>query len=272
MLKNISRNKPAKEKTMKKIFFISVLVYTFSSLVFTQTAEEIIKSAKTQMNISSMGTRAKMQIQNAGKTLSVLVIDQYSSKDKNGLQRTFIEFKEPANARGTRFLMLEQKNGMMDQRIFLPALGKVRRISAGAEDNESFMGTDFSYSDISFITRDTDLDTFKMLKEETLDGKKCNVIEAVSKDGNYPYSKTLIWAEKGNNLFWKAEFYDKKGQPVKIIELSGYKKIQNIMTPTITKLTTVAAGTSTIIELEKIKYNMNIPERVFTTRYLETGK
>lgn len=258
---------------MKKIFscFLS-LTLTFSIFASEQNAEEIIKSAKNRINIASMGTRAKMQIQNAGKTVSVLIIDQYSSKDKNGLQRTLIEFKAPASARGTRFLMVEQKNGQMDQRIFLPALGKVKRIAAEAEDNESFMGTDFSYSDISFITRDTALDTFKILNEEELNGKKCNVIEAVSKDENYAYSKTLIWVEKEKNLFWKAEFYNKKGQLAKIIELSGYKNIQNIMTPTITKLTTVGANTSTIIELEKVKYHMNIPERVFTSRYLETGK
>lgn len=257
---------------MNKIFSIFVLICVFPFFVFSQNAEEIVREAKTQMNIDSVGTRAKMQIQNAGKTITVLVIDQYSSKDKNGLQRTLIEFKEPANARGTRFLMLEQKNGKTDQRIFLPALGKVRRIAAESESEESFMGTDFSYSDISFITRDSGLDTFKILKEEELDGKKCYLIEAVSKDENYVYSKTLLWVEKENKRFWKAEFYNKKGILVKIIELSGYKNIQNVMTPTVTKLTTVAANTSTVIELEKVKYNMNIPERVFTSRYLETGK
>lgn len=39
-----------------------------------------------------------------------------------------------------------------------------------------------------------------------------------------------------------------------------------------TKLSTVATNTSTIIELQKVDYGMKIPEKVFTTKYLETGR
>jgi hypothetical protein len=40
----------------------------------------------------------------------------------------------------------------------------------------------------------------------------------------------------------------------------------------VTKMSTLAAGTSTTINVDIIKYDDNIPESVFTPTYLETGR
>ena len=241
-------------------------------LLFSQNAKDIVKKAKTQVDLSSLGTRSKMQIQKDGKTLNILVIDQYSSKDKNGLQRTLIEFKEPAIARGTRFLMQEKKDGSMDQRIFLPSLKKVRRIATESDGSESFMGTDFSYNDVSFMTRDAEHDDFVMLEGQSIDGKDCYVIEGKPKDVGYSYGKTVLFISKQENMILKVEFYSKENMLIKILELSNYKNVQGVLTPMQTKLSTVAINTSTIIELQKVNYGMSVPEKVFTTKYLETGR
>ncbi|MGP1437721.1 MAG: outer membrane lipoprotein-sorting protein [Treponema sp.] len=258
---------------MKKNTFLCVALLLLSPvLLFSQSAKEIVKKAKTQVDLSSLGTRAKMQIQKDGKTLNILVIDQYSSKDKNGLQRTLIDFKEPAIAKGTRFLMQEKQDGSMDQRIFLPSLKKVKRIATESDGSESFMGTDFSYNDVSFMTRDAENDDFTMLEEKKLDGKDCYVIEGKPKDANYSYAKTILFISKQDNMILKVEFYNKENMLVKTLELSNYKKIQNVLTPMQTKLSTISTNTSTIIELQKVNYGMQIPEKVFTTKYLETGR
>ncbi len=257
---------------MKKMIVSVLLVMGGCVFCFAQTAEEIIAKTRTKTSVNSVGTRSKIEIQKSGKILSVLLIDQYSSKDKNGLQRTLIEFKEPAVAKGIRFLTIEQKNGTADQRIYLPKLGKVQRIAAESSGDEAFMGTDFSYNDVSFLDRDTALDTYQMLREENYDGKACYVIEALPKDKNYTYSKMILWIEKTGNLFLKGEFYSKDGTLKKVMELSNYKNVNGITTPHTTKLTTVKSDTATIINLEKIQYGMNIPDGVFTNKYLETGK
>ncbi len=257
---------------MKKFIFAILLTIGFCSFGFGETAKEIMDKAKNKADIKSVGTRSKMEIQQGGKTLNVLVIDQYSSKDKNGLQRTMVIFKSPANAKGTRFLMLARKDGSTDQQIFLPNLGKSRRISAEAEGDDAFMGTDFSYNDVSFLDRDTSLDTFSIIKEEKYAGKDCFVIQSIPKDKNYIYAKTILWVAKENYLFLKGEFYDRKNNLAKIIECSDYKNAGGIMTPYTTKLSTVKTNTSTLVTIQRIEYGMKIPDRVFTKRYLETGK
>ncbi len=256
---------------MKKNILAVIFIISFCSLAsFGETAKEILDKTKEMGKVDSVASLSEINIQKDGKTMSTLKIAQYSSKDKNGLQRTMIEFKAPANVRNTRFLIKERKDGTMDQRIFLPNLRKSRRISAQSAGSESFMGTDFSYDDISFMERDSSLDLLSILKEEKYDGKNCFVIQAIPKDKNFAYTKTLMWIAKKDYTFLKGEFY-KNNKLIKVIKLSEYKKTNNIMTPYKTSISTVDAKTSTIVNIKKIVYK-KIPEAFFTKKYLETGK
>jgi hypothetical protein len=150
-------------------------------------------------------------------------------------------------------------------------LGKVRRI-ASSESGGSFMGTDFSYDYMSLMDRDVGEDTHSVLREETLDGAVCYVIQSVPKDSSFQYAKTFTWIDKSNYRTYKMELYNKRGVVEKLMEMSAYKDIQGRDTPTQTKVSTVAAGTSTTIYMDIIKYDDPIPEGVFTTAYLETGR
>jgi outer membrane lipoprotein-sorting protein len=166
---------------------------------------------------------------------------------------------------------MDNTSGKSDQWIFLPALGKVRRI-ASTESGGSFMGTDFSYDDMSLMDRDVGLDTHAILREESLDGTLCYVIQSVPKDSGFSYSKILSWIDKANYRVYKRELYDRRGGLEKVMEISGYTDVQGRDTPTQTKVSTVAAGTSTTIHGDIVKYDDPIPEGVFTTAYLETGR
>ena len=256
---------------MKRLLVFFLLLINGITVFAAESAESIIKTARTQTTIRSVGTRAKMEIQKDGTTLNELLVDQYSVRTSKENQRTFLEIKAPANVKGTRFLMIV-KDSAVDQRIFLPSLGKVRRITGETEGTESFLGTDFSYNDLSYMERDSNLDTYRMLPEEEYRGMQCYVIEAKPKDTKSEYSKTHIWVEKKSNRFIKIAFFDKKEILVKIIEMNNYEIIQGVATPMVTKMTTLALNTSTIIRIVKMQYNMQIPDKVFTPRYLEQGR
>jgi hypothetical protein len=147
----------------------------------------------------------------------------------------------------------------------------VRRI-ASSESGGSFMGTDFFYDDLSLMDRDVGLDTHTILREETLDSEVCYVIQSIPKDSSFQYSKMVSWIDKANYCVYKRELYNKRGTVEKVMEVSGYQDVQGRDTPTQTKISTVAAGTSTTIYIDIIKYDDPIPEGVFTTAYLETGR
>ena len=150
---------------MKKFTLSLIFAIGFCSLIFAQSAEEIAAKTKTKNTASSMGSASSLDIQSGGKTLSTLDIIQYSSLDKNGLQRMFVEIKNPPSYKGSRFLMIEKADGSTDQKMYLAQTKKVQKISAQGSADESFMGSDFSNNDISFMERDTKLDNFKILGE-----------------------------------------------------------------------------------------------------------
>jgi hypothetical protein len=199
------------------------------------------------------------------------VIDQYGKETAEGKSRTVIVFQQPASVKGTRFLTMENAGGDNDQWIFLPNLGKVRRI-ASSEGGSSFMGTDMSYADISSVNRAVDKDTHTLLREEAYNGASCYVIQSIPKDASYQYAKMLSWIDKSTKAIHKLEGYDRRGNLVKTLESSAFKDVQGYLTAMQMKVTSVAEGTSTMVYTDIIKYNDAIPESVFTTRFLETGR
>ena len=61
--------------------------------------------------------------------------------------RLLIRFTYPNDIRGTSFLVWEHPDSDDERFLYLPSLGRVRRI-AGTETQESFVGSDFTYEDI----------------------------------------------------------------------------------------------------------------------------
>jgi outer membrane lipoprotein-sorting protein len=256
---------------MKRFAVFVLSAALCAGAAFAQDAAGIMRAAKDRIQSDAMSTRSRMVITAKNGSTTERVIDQYSKEGADGRARTVVVFQSPATVKGTRFLTIDNDLGKSDQWIFLPGIGKVRRI-ASSESGGSFMGTDFSYDDMSSMSRDIDLDAHTILREETLEGRTCYVIQSVPKDSGFQYSKSVSWIDKSNYRVYRREMYNKRGAVEKVMEMSGYKDVQGRDTPAQTKVSTLAAGTSTAIYMDIIKYDDPIPEGVFTTAYLETGR
>ncbi|MCL2472971.1 MAG: outer membrane lipoprotein-sorting protein [Treponema sp.] len=254
----------------KTVIALLVLILASAS-AFAQDAAAIVEKSRNRISADTISTRSKMVLTAKNGAVTERTIDQYSKKDSKGNNRAIIVFQDPASIKGTRFLTIENPGKDNDQWIYLPSLGKVRRIAA-SEGSSSFMGTDFSYDDISSADRNADLDNHKLLREENFRDKDCYVIESTPKDTNYQYSKMVQWIDKETYVTYKVELYDKKGTQVKLLEIPELKEVQGRLAAMVTRMTTIAAGTSTSLSVVILKYDDPIPEGVFTTNYLETGR
>jgi hypothetical protein len=236
----------------------------------SKDAEEIVRASRDRIRSDTVSSRSRMTITAKDGSTTERLVDQYSS-DKDGVTKTVVVFQKPASVANTRFLTIDEPGKTGDRWIFLPALGKVRRVSAG-EGSGSFMGTDMSYDDVSSASRKADADDHTLLREESLDGKACWVIESKPKDPGYQYSRMVSWIEKATHVALKIELYDKKNGLVKLLEILKTEDKQGRLTPTVTRMSTIKAKTSTTINVEIIKYDDPIPANVFTTGFLETGR
>ncbi|GHV77587.1 outer membrane lipoprotein-sorting protein [Spirochaetia bacterium] len=262
------------KRKSKLIIVVMLLGIAVTSFAQTEDAAAIVDKSRNRIDAKTIQTRSRMVVAAKDGSTSNRVLDQFSKDGSKGEHRVVVEFKHssnPANIINTRFLTIENAEARDDQWIYLPSAGKVRRI-ASSGGSGSFVETDLSYDDISSADRDPGLDTHRILREEDYKGKPCYVIESTPKDSGYQYTKMVQWIDKANSVNYKIELYDKKGTHVKTLEILELKDVQGRLSPMVTKMSTLAAGTSTTINVDILRYDSEIPESVFTPRYLETGR
>ncbi len=191
-------------------------------------------------------------------------------KNDDKVEKKIMFFLSPADVRNTSFMNWSYTDGRADdQWIYLPALRRVRRISSDSK-GDYFMGSDFTYDDLG--DRHPNMDTHKILREETIDGKACYVVESVPKDANYMYSKTITWVMKDNFLGLKREFYDDRGRLLKTLSLKNYDRISGFWTILEVEMHNVQRNHRTNMKFSNVKKNQGIPDSKFTERSMTLGQ
>jgi hypothetical protein len=192
------------------------------------------------------------------------------SKDYGKEEKSIMFFIAPADVKNTSFMnwSYDDPNKDDDQWIYLPALKKVKRISSDSKD-DYFMGSDFTYDDLG--DRHPNEDVHKLLREETIDGKPCYVVESVSKDKDYMYSKTITWVIKDIWIGLKKEFYDEDGDLLKILTVKKYEKIKDYWIISNTEMTNIQDEHSTKMILSNIQVDIGVDDMKFTERTMTRG-
>ena len=257
---------------MKKIFSILILTSVLLVSLSAQTGNEIMQKVIDAQKVNSSAMDILMTLVEKDGDTSTRRI-QTLILNENELTKTITLFLEPASVRNTRFLTVENEGRADDQWIFLPSLRKVKRIAAGDKDG-SFMGSDFSYSDMGTSGSSVDDSIQTILREEKYNGRNCYVVESIPKTGSdNNYGKYVTWVDKTSWLTLKVEFYSKNGR-TEIKELNSeniVKENGHWLSKKIT-METLESGHKTILEIKQVKYDIPINPGYFTTTFLETGR
>lgn len=251
------------------------LLYSLTGLILiillsSQTGRDVMQKVLENQKPASSAMDIRMNLIDSRGNMSNRRI-QTLTLEENGMVKSITLFMEPANVKNTRFLTVQNEDRADDQWIYLPSLRKVKRIAAGERDG-SFMGSDFSYSDMS--GNDLDDSEYTILREEELSGRDCWVIEAVSKpEKDSSYGKTISWVDKETYLTLMVDFYDDDGTTkIKELTMEGLKETDGIWSAEKTTMKTLASDHQTVLEIGQIKYNMTINPGYFTTNFLQTGR
>lgn len=250
-------------------FSLIVSILALSTVMNAQlTGREIVDKAYNLPTGDDMTSTLTMTLINKSGQTRVRKIKQFT-KDFGDVEKSIMFFISPADVKNTSFMNWSYDSDKPDdQWIYLPALKKVKRISSDSK-SDYFMGSDFTYDDLG--DRKLDADTHKLLREETIDGKECYVVESVSKDEDYMYSKTITWINKSNFVGVKKEFYDEDGELLKILSIKNVEKISGYWTITHSEMNNVQQNHKTIIELSDIKINTGVPASKFSVRMMMRG-
>lgn len=181
-----------------------------------------------------------------------------------GEQKYFLYFHNPADVSGTVFMVYKYPNREDDRWLFIPALNLVQRVAA-RDSRSSFVGSDFSYEDIS--GRDLEADTHRVVRTEALGNRQTVVIESVP-TREADYTKKLSWVEQATFLPLKEEYYDVQGALYKVFTADETLDVQGLPTVTKRTMTNVKTGHKTEVVLETTAYNVGLGDEIFTERTL----
>lgn len=187
-------------------------------------------------------------------------------KESNGTEKQLLEYLEPADLKGTKFLSISEEGEKDLMYIYFPFLGRERRIAAG-EESDSFMGTDFTYEEIgSGQTYQEEYDASR-LKDEVLEEYPCYVLRLTpqGEDSNYTYIKMWVWQEEF--LVLRIEFYEEDERLTKTLSNSDIREEDGDYMPHRIVMTDEIKGTKTIIEILETKEE-ELSDDYFTLRYL----
>jgi outer membrane lipoprotein-sorting protein len=181
-------------------------------------------------------------------------------------QNYFIYFHQPADVRGMTFMVWKYPQRDDDRWLFIPAINLVKRIAA-SDKRSSFVGSDFSYEDVS--GRAVEEDNHSLLREERLNGKEVYVVKSVPKDERTAdFSYRLSWIDKGSFVLWKEEYYDKRGELYKVFTADEVKTVQGFLTTVKRTTRNVQTGHRTEVSFTETRYNLGLPDELFTERSL----
>jgi hypothetical protein len=192
--------------------------------------------------------------------------------------RLLLHFTYPNDIRGTGFLVWEHPSADDERFLFLPSLGRVRRI-AGAETQESFVGSDFTYEDIG--GREFDEYTYAFAGGDGTSAswtppgggppRAAWRLESKRKDASAEFPRVVSLVLKDSYVVVAAEIYNRRNEKQKVYTVRRVDQIQGIWTVMESEMTNALEKTRTELVLEQTAYNVGLKESDFSRRELERG-
>ena len=237
------------------------------------TAEEIMERSQRAYYFAgddAKGTLKMELIDRKGNTRQRVLTMLRRNHENSGEQKYFMYFHEPSDVRRLTFMIWKYAERDDDRWIYVPAVDLIRRIAA--EDKYSnFVGSDFSYEDVS--GRDSSEDTHAFLDDETLDDRKAFVIESIPL-APAAFTRRVSWIDKENFLPLKVEYYDTQDRLQRIFTANAIENIaagegdDGRVYPTTMKrsMENVRTGHRTEVTVTSVSYDVGLSDNDFSER------
>ncbi len=194
---------------------------------------------------------------------------KYYGADK----KTLFFFETPANVKGTGFLTFDYADNEHedDQWLYLPAVRKVRRISA-SDRGDYFMGTDFTYEDIKQNGRISLHDyTLTRLPDDGVLLRLRGQARTADIAQELGYSEVTFSINPDNWLVIKSEYLDPKGVPLKTTEISDIRLVDGIWTRHRLLCKNRISGHQSLFVFSDVDYRTELNDNLFTQQRLRRG-
>jgi len=189
--------------------FITVVVLLMtSSVAYAMNGRDVFeKIHEVRVKCLDHKTESTMVLYDRGGGKRARTITEYGRKELPEGFKGIVVFNSPSDLKGVGFLLHARTFADRNLWAYFPEYKRIRRIPTSSQD-DSFFGSDFSYDDFSGPPDLNDY-SFKILREEIIDGKSCYVVEVTPKKPR-KYTKYIAWIAKNLWVMTKIEYYQEK--------------------------------------------------------------
>lgn len=248
------------------IFFLLCMPFQISAL----TAYEIVKNSQEAFLYQGDDFKARVVMKLITESGKERIREMTMLRKNYGAvgeeQKYFIYFHKPADVRKMTFMVYKYPDKNDDRWLFIPALNMTRRIAA-RDKTSSFVGSDFTYEDVS--GRNIKDDKHTLEKDGTLNDRQIYIVRSTPKAGDVNYSYKLSWIDKENFIPLKEEYYDLKGELVRVFTADRIENIKGYPTVVQRTMKNVKTGHRTEVIFLKTDYDIGIEDSLFSERYLK---
>jgi outer membrane lipoprotein-sorting protein len=233
------------------------------------TAEAIVlrSQAVTHYAANDMKARAVMRLINREgrervREMTMLRLDIQDG----GQQKYFIYFHQPGDVRDMTFMVWKHAGRDDERWLFVPAIRLVRRVATN-DKRSSFVGSDFTYEDVS--GREVEEDNHTLAREDTVNGRPVYVVRSAPKDErSVDFSYRLAWIDRESFVLWREEYYDRRNELYKVFTADEVKQVSGHWTTLRRTMKNMQNGHRTEVHFVEIAYDVGLEDSLFTERYL----
>lgn len=184
-----------------------------------------------------------------------------------GERWSLTRFTRPSDIDGVGLLTKDHPGDNSDQWLYLPALGRVRRISSSRKGGR-FVGSDMFFEDLR--DREVDMDHHRLQGEGKLGKLVCKILVSTPTDpDNSVYTKRVSWVHPATLIPLRVDLYQAHSKnPTKRLSVKRIKRIQGYWTVLDSTMQDLETGHVTRIAQKTVRYNQEIPARLFTSEGL----
>lgn len=184
--------------------------------------------------------------------------------------RSLLIFDAPKDVAGTALLTWSHKVADDDAWLYLPSLARVKRIASNNKSG-AFMGSEFAFEDIG--SQEVEKFRYRYLRDETLDGQACTVVEQIPTYANSGYSHQIVWRDQKEYRVLKIEYYDRRKELLKTSRQSNYQRyLDKFWFAGRYDMMNHKTGRSTVLAIENYVFGNRYTPRDFDQKSLESAR
>jgi hypothetical protein len=233
-----------------------------------ETAEEIDACYRANFPKDSSIQTISMNSKDRIGAITTSKATLYWKKFDDGRSKIMMKFFKPAEMRGAGLLMLE-KEKRNDMLIYLPQLGRVKRVTKHMS-SASMFGTDFSYEEFERLQGIAEEAPSERLEDAVVEGRPVFVIEVRPEDSDSAYERIRSWVDKETCVALRAEFYERGDEPRKVMtaDPSRVTREGDVWLTREVLMQDRRDETETIMLVEEVEVGAKVPRKMFSEKEL----